>query len=325
HQRPKTPWTTYRHRNQRLRRPAKSRNMDHRSTHRHGQLRQRCRPSDSQTTRHHGSRRTMGTHHCRRPNRPHNRPAASALLTNLPQDTRPCAGFFIPKNGRKRFVTIYYQDDQVTLYHGDCITEHREWLTADVLVTDPPYGIRAEARKGSYRGAGTQIRYASDIAGDDTTEARDTAINLWGDRPRIVFGSWRQPRPMPVDHRLIWHKAGSAPGPANVPFMSNDEEIYITGSGFKSSSPPMRTVVRTSEARSLEVARIGHPTPKPVGLMEKLIERAPDGAIADPFAGSGSTLIAARNLGRKAIGVELEEKYCEIIANRLSQGAFDFA
>jgi site-specific DNA-methyltransferase (adenine-specific) len=217
----------------------------------------------------------------------------------------------------------YYQDEFVTLFHGDCL-EITDWLSADVLVTDPPYGIDWSPNKGAYRGAGSQVRLSKIIANDSTIEARDEALKLWGDKPAIAFGSWRMPRPINTKHRLIWHKKGQAPGPANAPFMTQDEEIYIIGEGFISTSPPMRSVITTTEARSVEVTKIGHPTPKPIGLMELLISRCPEGVIADPFAGSGATLIAARNLGRKVIGVELEEKYCELIANRLGQAVFQF-
>jgi site-specific DNA-methyltransferase (adenine-specific) len=213
-------------------------------------------------------------------------------------------------------VSIYYQDDLVTLYHGDCL-ELTDWVKADVLVTDPPYGI---AWKGITTGLNKGFeKFKDGIAGDKTPEIRDAVLELWGQKPAIVFGSWRIDRPPQTEHRLIWHKAGMPPGPLNAPFMSQDEEIYVLGAGFVSTSPPQRSVIRTNEHRSSEVARIGHPTPKPIGLMELLIDRTPAGIIADPFAGSGATLIAARNKGRQVIGVELEERYCEIIANRLQQ------
>ncbi len=222
--------------------------------------------------------------------------------------------------------SIYYQDDFVTLYLGDCMTQ-TAWLDADVLCTDPPYGIKWSGVANYTRGTRTDRRTRGNeqpIAGDSDMSSRDGVLAMWGNRPAIVFGVWSRPRPDHVRHRLIWWKRGQAPGPACAPFMAQDEEIYILGDGWIKTSPPMRTVIETRESRSLEVQQIGHPTPKPLGLMQMLIERAPDGVIADPFAGSGSTLVAAKLLGRKAVGVELEEKYCEIAARRLSQGVLDF-
>jgi site-specific DNA-methyltransferase (adenine-specific) len=223
-------------------------------------------------------------------------------------------------------MSVYYQDDYVTLYHGDCL-EQTEWLDADVLVTDPPYGI-AWLTRGAYGGKAKNkglVKEKNVIANDENSDIRDEVLLLWASKPAIVFGSWKVDRPKKTNHRLIWHKSGMPPGPLKAAFMSQDEEIYVLGEGFKKSSPPLRSVIKTTEHRPQAVSVTGHPTPKPIGLMETLIERCPDGVIADPFAGSGATLIAARNLGRKAIGVELEEKYCEIIASRLANQTFDFS
>lgn len=224
-------------------------------------------------------------------------------------------------------MSLYYQDDLVTLYHGDCLTEHREWLAADVLVTDPPYGVEWKARHGdARRGTKDQRFTANVIAADKDTTARDGALSAWGKRPAIAFGSWRIERPENVHALLIWHKEGAYSGPLVAPFFTNHEEVYIIGKGaWRKSAPPLRSVITTTEHRSSATREVGHPTPKPIHLMEQLIDRCPPGLIADPFVGSGSTLIAARNLGRKSIGVELEERYCELIAKRLDQGVLDFS
>ena len=225
-------------------------------------------------------------------------------------------------------MSLYYQDEHVTLYHGDCLTEHREWLDADVLVTDPPYGVKFAHYAMQYSN-GKPVegrRVANAVSGDSSPAARDEALRVWGKCPALVFGSWRVERPAGTRQRLIWHKANSWPGQSPHPWYSSDEEIYVLGSGF--TGKPERTVYVTDELRSGSAglaATVGHPTPKPVTLMERLVSKCPPGVIADPFAGSGATLLAARNLGRKAIGVELEERYCEVIARRLDQGVLDLA
>lgn len=203
-------------------------------------------------------------------------------------------------------VTPYYQDDYVTLYHGDCLTEHREWLDADVLVTDPPYGVSSHSN------------HKRKIAGDKTTLSRDVALVAWGEKPAVVFGRWDAQRPTGTRARLIWDKGNSAGmGNLSFPWGQSEEEIYILGKGFTGKRES--NVLRVQMLMSGDHNRPNHPTPKPVGLMELLISKCPLGTIADPFAGSGSTLMAAKALGRRAIGVELEEKYCEIVAKRCSQ------
>src|SRR5699024_4970541 len=211
-------------------------------------------------------------------------------------------------------------DENVTLYHGDCL-EQTAWLDADVLVTDPPYGVAWTTGQTSR----AKVPLVEKIAGDEDAAARDHALALWGSSPAIVFGSWRVDRPAGVSHRLIWHKARRKPGFSSAPWFPNDEEVYIIAEGCVGAA--RASLITTHEQRdgaNGEVAKNGHPTPKPLSLMEQLISKCPPGVLADPFAGSGSTLVAARNLGRKCIGAETEETYCEIIAKRLDQYALDF-
>lgn len=211
-------------------------------------------------------------------------------------------------------TTPYYEDDLVTLFCGDAL-QVRPWLIADVLVTDPPYGIAYASNK-------VPGRADQRIAGDDSLATRDAALEMWGDRPGLVFGRWDQPRPAHTRHRLVWDKINIGMGDLSMPWGSAEEEIYVVGHGFtgRRSSNIIRAQMLTPQDRR----RPDHPTPKPVPLMEALIAKCPPGIIADPFAGSGATLIAARNLGRRAIGVELDPRYCEMIVRRLSQQAFVF-
>lgn len=98
--------------------------------------------------------------------------------------------------------------------------------------------------------------------------------------------------------------------------------IYLIGpwpSGLGGRSSLLRTGAALQGTGHGTSGRYGHPHAKPVDVMEQLISACPPGTIADPFAGSGSTLVAARNLGRPAIGIEIDERYCERAARRLAQ------
>lgn len=208
--------------------------------------------------------------------------------------------------GRGR-MKPYYEADGITIYHGDCL-EVLPSVAADVMVADPPFGM---GYKSGWSGRS--------IAGDNSTAVRDAALVVWGERPALLFGRWDCQRPTGVRMLLTWDK-GDWPGMGDLllPWGPSTEEIYVLGSGFVGKRGG--SVIRCDRL----VGATLHPNEKPVPLLERLLCHCPEGVVVDPFMGVGTTLVAAKQLGRRAIGIEIEERYCEIAARRLSQRVFDF-
>lgn len=215
-------------------------------------------------------------------------------------------------------MSPYYVDDYVALYHADCREVVDRWVDCDVLVTDPPYGI-----SWSTHGGGRDLRNWSPrqpkagIVGDESTAVRDEVLAAWGDGPAIVFGSPLVAPPVDTIQALVWRKPIDA-GVVGARFVwrRDVEMIYLLGK-WPRVNPNRSSVIESPGG--MERYRNGHPHAKPTPLLEQLIIEAPCGYIADPFAGSGTTLVAAKNLGRRAIGVEADEQWCELAARRLTQ------
>jgi hypothetical protein len=215
-------------------------------------------------------------------------------------------------------MSLYYEDEFVQLHHGDCRAV-RGWTTADVLVTDPPYGIAWSAPERKAKGHTSRAH--DGIANDHDLEALTDVLSMWGDKPAAVFGSPVGGKPPEVKQTLVWQKSPDSGFFGTVGGFRRDwEAVHLTGKW--PPGPAERSSVYRQQTGLPGYLGGGHPHAKPLPLMMWLVSACPPGIIADPFAGSGSTLIAARNLGRKAIGVELEERYCELIVKRLSQQAF---
>ncbi len=201
----------------------------------------------------------------------------------------------------------YYEQDGIIIYHADA----RELpLLGHVLVTDPPFGI--DYKSGHF---GMLPR---SIIGDEDTRLRDSILARWEPRPALVFGSWRAPRPVKTRMVLIWDTGGAnGMGALDLPWKPSHQEIYVIGAGFSG----LRTsdVLRFPPVQSLASNGRTHPHEKPVDLLRALMLKCPNGIIVDSFCGTGSVLVAAKDLGRCAIGIEIEERYCEIAARRLDQ------
>lgn len=227
-----------------------------------------------------------------------------------------CAETTVATGGGRGRVSPYYtsEDGRIIVYCGDA-RAILPTLTYDVLVCDPPYG-------GMLRSGWSGAFGDCAVAGDESTELRDWAIAEAGDVPMIVFGSPRLPRPKVLCNVLVWDKGEHVGmGDLSFPWKPNHEEIYVIGSGF--TGRRTGSVLRFNAIAGTVALVNGrhHPTEKPTALMQALIDKCPDGVIVDPFMGSGSTLRAAANLGRRAIGIEIKERYCSIACTRLQQQA----
>jgi hypothetical protein len=211
-------------------------------------------------------------------------------------------------------TTPYYADEHVTLYHGDCLAMLDE-LAADVLVSDVPYGT-------DYKSNRPRQALARSIEGDKDTTARDAVLDWWTPRPAIIFGTWRIPRPADTRALLVWDTKGAlGMGALDLPWKPAHQEMYVLGSGFTGRRGS--DVITVAPVQSLGYNGRTHPHEKPVDLMLRLIDKCPPGVVLDPFAGTGATLVAAKRLGRRAVGVEIDRGYCDVIVQRLAQGVLD--
>jgi site-specific DNA-methyltransferase (adenine-specific) len=198
-------------------------------------------------------------------------------------------------------VSPFYQDESVCIYHADC----REVLPflpkTDLLLTDPPYGLGKRMSGGTW---GREERYGDMWQWDVAPETEVILQMAAHARHAIVWGGNYFSLP-PSRCWLSWSKRNAVPTMA---------DLELAWTNFDMPSREWRG--------NVGVHSTGHPTQKPEALMVWCILQAPpDCAIFDPFMGSGTTLVAAKRLGRKAIGIERELKYCEMAVERLAQGA----
>lgn len=197
-------------------------------------------------------------------------------------------------------MTPYYADDLVTLYHGD----NRKLLpilTADAVLADPPYGLG-------------KADWDSEFTTEWMTAAAEAAPVL-----AVQPGVWNMLRcPQEVGRlRYVWTLAAhlvNGMTRSTVGFGNWIPTLLYAAEGVSLHR-------QDGDVRRFTVGREpmpDHPTPKPLPVIRWVVSRLP-GTILDPFAGSGTTLVAAKSLNRRAIGIEIEERYCEVAAKRLGQ------
>lgn len=221
-------------------------------------------------------------------------------------------------------MKIYYQREDVVLYQGDCGDLKAEY---DLLVTDPPYGQEfVSGRSGG--------RFGMLFGDDDAPGVEDRLASVLKGLKRgrhvYIFSGRLDLSKLPLcgTTELIWDKQVIGMGDLTSPWGPQHEKILFAtyelskanrekGAGSLSARLRKGSVLRST--RSISRGIKYHPTEKPIDVLRQLIESSSiiGETVLYPFSGSGSTLVAALVEGRKAIGVEIDERYCEAAAHRL--------
>ena len=223
-----------------------------------------------------------------------------------------------------------YESDRCTLWLGDCRDVQVERNCCGLMATDPPYGVEWRSRFAKRRAFGP-------IAGDDglldvpailggftAAILRDRHVYVFGYRPDVIS----EPMKLGATSELIWNKGQPGLGDLSLPWGPQHEVItfgvYVPSKanraanhGVLSARVRHGSVLSVPRHNSARVTR--HPTEKPVALMRQLIESSSvvGECVFDPFAGVGSTLVAAILLGRRAVGIEIDEGYANVAVQRV--------
>lgn len=228
----------------------------------------------------------------------------------------------------------YYQDEYATIYHGDALDLMMDGTIGEIdgVVMDPPYcsgGRNVGTARKIFEKSMREDWFLTDNMGTDTYIwwIRHIGANLF--RLATVgshfycFTDWRQYNNVVLALEsvgwtlrscIVWNKMK---GGAMGSFWRNDHEWIAVFS--KGPNRPLPNGGFFNVLSDTKPQGDLHPTVKPLSVIQRLVEATDNGLLLDPFMGSGTTLLAAKNLGRMAIGIEVEEKYCEEAALRLSQ------
>jgi DNA modification methylase len=206
----------------------------------------------------------------------------------------------------ENWMNPYYEHGGITIYNGDCREILPELPKVDLVLTDPPYGINYDRNKKHKGKVDNPTVFGDDKPFDPSFLFVFQKLILWG-------GNCYSSRLPSSSAWLCWHKTFTT----NDKGINSDIELAWTNCIGRSR---LFSFLWAGCYRAKENGEYYHPTQKPIELMKWCINLSKTtGTVLDPFMGSGTTLRAAKDLGRKAIGIEIEEKYCEIAVRRLQQ------